>query len=187
MAVTKQQSVHGLHPSTHFDLAYLGFFVSIISIGGTVLLCANRTNGIDWVFVNSNKCTSFVSFVPATASVLSYPIFSQAGPAIQIFFLTAVQLLCTLALHTVAQLTNLHRDETSWRAASKLDAKHGRESTKATFIAWQTVALSSLKPVSHWLFGLWFVVEPIKRIAIRPMRFLLWPRLLFCWRFLHRC
>jgi hypothetical protein len=73
----------------------------------------------------------------------------------------------------VEQLTNLHRDETSWRAASKLDAKHGatvgRKSTKATFIAWQTVELSILKPVSHWLFGLLFVVELIKRIFIHPM------------------
>lgn len=65
--------------------------------------------------MNSDERTAFISVVPTTAGVLSYPTFSQAGPVIQIFFLTA--------LHTAEQLTNLHRDETSWCAMLKLDAK----------------------------------------------------------------
>lgn len=171
--VIKQPSIRTMHPRTRFILAYLCFLVPIICAGGGVLIYANRENGTDWAFINSKEDVAFISIVPETAGVLSQPVFWQAGPAIQIFFLAAIQVLYTLALHTVEQLVNLHRDEASWRAASKLDAQHGavvgRESTKAAFTAWQTVSLSIVKPVSHWLFGLSFVVEPSRRITIHPM------------------
>jgi hypothetical protein len=172
--VMKQLPIRKLHLSTYFILAYLWFLVPIICTGGAVLIYANRENGIDWAFVNSDEDMAYIDVIPPAAGVLTYPNFWQAGPAIQIFFVAAIQLLYTLALHTVEQLVNLHRDEASWRAASKLDTEHGgavvgRESTKAAFTAWQTVVLSILKPVSHWLFGLSFVVEPIRRITIHPM------------------
>jgi hypothetical protein len=172
--VMKQLPIRKLHPGTYFILAYLWFLVPIICTGGAVLIYANRENGTDWAFINSNEDTAYIDVIPPTAGVLAYPTFWQTGPAIQIFVVAAIQLLYTLALHTVEQLVNLHRDEASWRAASKLDAEHGgavvgRESTKAAFTAWQTVMLSILKPVSHWLFGLSFVVEPIRRITVHPM------------------
>ncbi|KAF2790657.1 hypothetical protein K505DRAFT_327449 [Melanomma pulvis-pyrius CBS 109.77] len=171
--IIKQPSIRTMHPRTRLILAYLCLLVPIICTGGAVLIYANRENGTDWAFINSNQDMAFISVVPASAGVLTQPVFWQAGPAIQIFFLAAIQVLYTLALHTVEQLVNLHRDEASWRAASKLDSQHGavvgRESTKAAFTAWQTVSLSIVKPVSHWLFGLSFVVEPSRRVTIHPM------------------
>jgi hypothetical protein len=111
----------------------------VISTGGAVLLYANRSNGTEKAFVDENEDTEFISVVPETTGILSYPTFWQARPAIQIFFLAAIKLLYTLSLRTVEQLVNLHRDQASWRAASKLDAKHGarveRESMKAALAA----------------------------------------------------
>jgi len=82
---------------------------------------------------------------------------SWAAPNIaSIVVIGLVQAFVTMATHSAEVVINRARDESVWRQAYTHDqGTHFRtSSTKTAMTSWQFLALSTLKPLVHWMFSL---------------------------------
>ncbi|KAF2177515.1 hypothetical protein K469DRAFT_696559 [Zopfia rhizophila CBS 207.26] len=92
-------------------------------------------------------------------------------PVVYLLFVTVLQLVYTLALHTAELVINISRDEDAWRKAANLKKGTviGAGSIKGALTSWQTLVLLALKPISHWIFGLSVVVTAVRKIVFHPL------------------
>lgn len=194
---SRQPSLRSMNPGTTWAVVFLWLVVLGVCIP-MIFLVIIRSTELDYSFVSTTETGKSDYFFlvqtlvddcnnkggnEGTIDCLGW----RATPAANIFFLAAIQILYTLALHCAEQLVNLTRDEASWRRAYPFTfSKHsnnsdqpnmkkkfgtvvGRNSTKAAFTAWNTLFLFILKPVSHWLFGLCVIVSSTHYITFHPM------------------
>jgi hypothetical protein len=91
----------------------------------------------------------------------------------------AVQSVITLGLHGVELLTNISRDEVSWRKASSTGAKPSSSSVKAAFTSWHALTLFAFKSLAQWVFGtafsanLWIFMTLLPLLALTLLFLLL--------------
>ena len=95
------------------------------------------------------------------APTVSFYGSGVAGSQVNLYGLLIIisfQIWLTLGLHFAELIVNTSRDEAVWRqATTKAGAKisHGPiGSIKAAVLSWQTLLLSGLKSLTHWLFGI---------------------------------
>ena len=180
----RQPSIQSIQTRYRWLLAYLWGLVPVIFIIAGSLIYFNHGR-MDWTFLNATNSGIHVFLTRTRLLTASHTSFQWSiMPALDILLLAGLQILYTLALHTVEQLVNLRRDEAVWRRASRLDEKYGlvvgQDSFTAAFTSWQTLVLLILKPLSHWLFGLSIVVSVLRSIHFRPLPLLILGFLAIC-------
>jgi hypothetical protein len=170
----RQQAAQKIIPALRKITVALWAIVPLVTIWGAVT----------WYLALKDTGSADTSFSPEDDTDGVYPESATAGgeanswlwrpdidTIINIFIITSMQLLYTLALHAAEQVVNLSRDETQWRNAGTLTkgAQISLSSSKAALTSWQTLTLLALKPVSHWLFGLSAVTFSYGYLAFHPL------------------
>ncbi|KAF7983507.1 hypothetical protein HWV62_21838 [Athelia sp. TMB] len=152
--------------------------VAYVAWGGIVALLAVHANSANIAHWNTSN-VGYWSLVPKSGQSAALQVeFHTDDPsgsfgwatwlALYLIF-TVLQGGLTLQLHCCEVVTNVVRDEASWRAASVNGASLSVNPITAVLGSWHSLLLLAAKPFMHWMFGLSLSVRGQSTLASQTM------------------